>query len=266
MSKQKHGPRVLTVDIETSPLLCHVWSLWQTQNIAVGQLKADWFVLAWAAKWLGSSSMIYRDQRSAKNLEDDSAILKELWALLDEADIVVGQNVKSFDLRKINARFAIHGLKPPSPYRVIDTKELAKKNFDFTSAGLEYLSEKLCKRYKKLKHKKFPGFELWKECLRGNPAAWREMERYNRFDVLATEELYEHLAPWGSGIDFNAYRDGEISCNCGSHNLQRRGFGYTKTGKYQQFVCNDCGAWMRATGEKNNLLTPEQRKLIRKVR
>lgn len=63
------------------------------------------------------------------------------------------------------------------------------------------MTDKFCKKYKKLKHKKFPGHELWKECLKGNKEAWNEMRKYNIHDVLATEELYNVLKQW----DFRKY-------------------------------------------------------------
>ena len=86
-----------------------------------------------------------------------------MWKLLDEADIVIGQNSKAFDIKKLNARFIIHGMQPPSSYRQIDTKILAKKHFNFTSNKLEYLSDKLNVKYKKQTKRKFSGFEMWKE-------------------------------------------------------------------------------------------------------
>jgi hypothetical protein len=125
------------------------------------------------------------------------------------------------------------------------------------------MSEKLCVKFKKLKHKQFGGFELWKECLAKNPLAWREMEKYNKHDVLALEELYQKLAPWGSGIDFNVYKPhAHNECNCGSTEFQRRGYEYTKRGKFQRLQCKKCGAWHT---DSNNMLS-ETKKLSLKER
>src|SRR5271154_973437 len=178
-------PRVLLFDIETAPMLGYVWSLWEN-NIALNQLYKDWSVLSWSAKWLEDppDKIMYADQRSAKNVEDDKNILKQIWKLLDKADIVIAQNGRAFDHKKLNARFVLNGMKPPSTYKIIDTLLIAKKHFAFTSNKLEYMSDKLCTKYKKLKHKEFPGFEMWLECLAGNKKAWKEMELYNKHDVL----------------------------------------------------------------------------------
>lgn len=254
-------PRILLLDIETAPILGYVWSLWD-QNVALNQIKQDWFILSWAAKWLDEKGILYRDQRSAKNIENDKPILKPLWSLLNLADIIITQNGISFDSKKINARFILNGMKPPKPYKHIDTKVLAKRHFAFTSNRLEYMTEKLCVKYKKLKHPKFSGFELWKACLAGNISAWREMEKYNKHDVLSLEELYHKLAPWDTSINFNVYHDREDNvCQCGHPALQRRGFSYTATGKFQKFWCKSCGAW---TSGRTNLLSPIKRKSLHK--
>lgn len=238
-------PKILVMDIETRPLLASVWQLWEN-NVPLNMLERDWAVLSWAAKWVGSKKVFQKDQRRAKNVDNDKAILAEMWKLLDEADIVVTQNGKSFDVKKLNARFVIHGMKPPSSFKQIDTKLLAKKHFAFTSNSLEYMSDKLCVKYKKLKHKKFPGFELWSECLKGNQAAWREMARYNVHDVLATEELYGKLIPWDNAVNFNVYGD-EPACSCGSKEFKRNGFFYGSTGRSQRYSCKSCGSEFRET-------------------
>lgn len=239
-------PKVLLLDIETSPIISYVWGLFD-QNVPLNQIKQDWHLLSWAAKWLGEKKIMYEDQRKAKNIEDDSKIAKSIWKLLDEADIVITQNGKSFDIKKLNSRFIAHGFRPPAPFKQIDTLVLAKRYFGFTSNKLAYMTDKLCTKYKKLDHHKFSGFELWKECLAGNLKAWKEMEKYNKYDVLSLEELYNKLMPWDSNkTSFASYEDKVTNkCNCGSTAYQLRGYQLTKTGKYQRYQCLDCGSWFR---------------------
>ena len=242
----KQGPKILFMDIETAPIIASVWGLWD-QNVSLNMIKSDWHVLSWAAKWSGESKVMYADQSKAKNIEDDSKILKQIWDLLDQADIVVGQNGKNFDCKKLNARFILNGMQPPSSYKVIDTMLLAKKHFAFTSNKLEYMSDKLCTKYKKLKHSKFTGFDMWKECLAGNPEAWKEMEKYNKYDVLSLEELYTKLIPWDNAVNFDAYFEGQAShCTCGSTEWHKNGYSYGATGKYQRFYCKKCGSERRS--------------------
>lgn len=237
--------KILLFDIETAPIRAHVWGLWEN-NVGLNQIESDWHLLSWAAKWLGKSKVMYQDQRKATDIEDDLKLLKGIWDLLDEADIVITQNGKQFDSKKLNARFVIQGMQPPSSYKHIDTRQLAKKHFGFTSNKLEYMTDKLCKRYKKLKHKKFPGHELWTECLRGNIDAWKEMERYNKHDVLSLEELYKRLIPWDNAINFSVFRDDDtVVCTCGSTSFRRNGFFYSSVGKYQRYRCTECGSELR---------------------
>lgn len=260
--KKSKGPKVLLFDIETAPMLGYVWSLWEN-NVSLDQLHSDWHVLSWSAKWLGDkpSQIMYQDQRNAKVVSDDRNILKGIWKLLDEADIVITQNGKAFDHKKLNARFVYHGFQPPSTYRHIDTMLIAKKHFAFTSNKLAYMSDKLCTKYKKLKPSKFPGFSMWLECLAGNKAAWREMEKYNKYDVLALEELYTKLIPWDSSINFNAYSDDVVtSCKCGSIDIIKNGYSYTNLGKFNRYKCKSCGAETRS---RENLLSKDKKKALK---
>lgn len=258
--RRKQGPKILFLDIETAPILAYVWNLWD-QDVGLNQIKSDWFILAWAAKWLGdpASKIIYRDQSRAKNIEDDSQILREMWKLLDEADIIVTQNGKAFDEKKLNARFILNGMKPPSSFKHIDTAQIAKKKFAFTSNRLEYMTDKLCTKYKKQKHLKFSGFELWKECLAGNKKAWKEMEKYNKYDVLSLEELYKKLIPWDNSINFSIYYEDSLDriCSCGSKRFKKNGIKYTSVGKYQRYKCLDCGSEISG---RSNLLSKEKKR------
>lgn len=259
--KKPKGPKVLLLDIETAPILAYVWNIWQ-QDIGLNQIKSDWFILAWAAKWLGDppSKIMYQDQRKAKNIEDDKKLLEGIWKLLDEADIIVTQNGRAFDEKRLNARFILNGFPPPSSFKHIDTKRIAKKRFAFTSTRLEYMSGKLNKKYKKQKHNEFAGFELWTECLKGNKKAWKSMEKYNKYDVLSLEELYQKFQPWDNTVNFDIYTDEvEPRCNCGSTKFKKNGFGYTSVGKFQRYVCTECGSERRS---RKNLLSKEKKKSI----
>ena len=263
MAKKHVGPKVLVYDIETAPMLGYVWDIWD-QNVGLNQIYSDWYVLAWAAKWMheGPSKVMYQDQRKAKNIEDDKELLKGIWKLLDEADVVVTQNGKRFDEKKLNARFIVHGMQPPSSYQHIDTRQIAKRKFAFTSNKLEYMTDTLNKKYKKSKHAKFSGFELWKECLKGNKAAWKEMEHYNKYDVLSLEELYLKLQPWDNTLNVNLYTpdNHELLCACGSKKFKKNGFKYTSVGKYQRYKCLDCGSEMK---DRKNLFSKEKKEKLR---
>lgn len=230
-------PKVLLVDIETAPILAYVWQIWDV-NIPLNMIKSDWHLLSWSAKWLGKDEILYADQRKAKFINDDRKILEKLWKLLDEADLVVAQNGKKFDKKKIFARFIINGMNPPKDFRMIDTYQIAKQKFGFTSNKLEHLSKILDLEIKKDQHKDFPGFTLWEQCLARNPKAWVEMEKYNKLDVLSLEKLYTKLSPWDASVNFTIFNG---KCSCGSSEFVKKGFRYTDSAKYQRMVCKKCG-------------------------
>lgn len=248
-------PKILTLDIETAPIEACVWSLWK-QNVGLNQIVTEWSLLSYAAKWLDKKRVIYSDNRNEDNPRDDGRLMGELWKLLDAADIVVAQNGVQFDLRKIKARFVMLGYPPFSPVRVIDTMLESRKAFAFTSNKLEWLTDKLAE-HKKLKHKKFPGFELWTECLAGNPAAWDEMKRYNIQDIKGTEEVYLVIRPWIVGhpnIALYDTNDHTTRCPCcGSADIEEDGYAFTQVSQYVRYHCTECGAWSRSRYTINSL-------------
>ena len=101
--------------------------------------------------------------------------------------------------------------------------------------------------------------ELWTECLKGNKKAWVAMREYNIFDVLATEELYKKLIPFGSPVNFSVYYEGDQAvCSCGNTKFINNGHYYTAAGKFQRRQCTACRSSIRA---KTNLF----KGIIRKV-
>lgn len=249
------GPKILFLDIETAPLRAFIWSMWQ-QGVSLNQIDTDWFIMSYCAKWGHSDEVFYEDLRGTVYTEDDTKLLAGLWKLLDEADFVVTQNGKKFDIKKINARLIMKGFTKPSTFRQIDTLEIAKRQFGFTSRKLEYMTEKLCKLHVKKKHKKFPGQELWNECLQDNFEAWDEMEDYNKGDVLSLEELYTLFISWDNTLpNFDLYQDEVTDMSDWVEN----GFHYTNLGKYQRYRNVKTGQQRRG---RVNLLSKEKRESL----
>ncbi len=242
-------PRILTLDIETVPLESYTWGIWE-QNVSLDMIKTEWSILSFAAKWLDSKKVIYADTmgRGVAKVRDDKALVGEIWKLLDAADIVIAQNGARFDIKKINSRLIIHGHGPYSPIRVVDTLSVARKHFGFTSNKLEWQSKYLTDSPKS-KHRKYPGFELWAECLKDNPQARAELKKYNIQDVISTEKLYLKQRPWISNhpnMGTYAWNDEAASCpKCDSRHLQSRGYAVLQAGVYHRFQCQDCGGWSR---------------------
>src|ERR1700676_4819995 len=172
--------KILYLDIETAPSLGWVWAKWQTNVI---DFKSDWYILSVAWKWAHENEVhvLGLDDFPGykRRHEDDKALLKKIWKLLDEADIVIAHNGDGFDLPKINTRFLTHKLNSPTPYKTVDTLKIARKVFMFDSNKLDDLGRYLGVG-RKLPH---TGFNLWKGCMSGDLESWETMKQYNAHDV-----------------------------------------------------------------------------------
>lgn len=239
------GAKILLFDLETSPLEVYLWGLRQNGWVSPKMIKKDWSILSWSAKWLFDdvvmSGVVRVDE--AYNREDAS-VVDELWALLDEADIIVAHNGARFDVRRMNARFALNGLTPPMPYRVVDTLRVIRRQFDFAAYNLDYVNGLFGLETKKGNEE---GMRLWKDCVSGDPdrakIALEKMSRYCDNDVMILEELYVEIRAWIKGHpNMGLYVDteGEKCTNCGSTDLDWRGKYYTPAGRYRAFRCK-CG-------------------------
>jgi hypothetical protein len=235
------APRILVVDIETTPLEAYVWQMnvWKAR-INDEAVISKWFMLTWSAKWLFSKDvMSMRLTGDEVKQEDDSRIVKELWGILNQADIVIAHNGDSFDVPNMNTRFIINGLPPTKPYQTIDTLRIAQRQFGFSHNSLNALASVFG-----FDPKIETNFDLWKRCKNGNNDALGEMEIYNRHDVELLEEVYLKLRPWiKSHPNLGLYMemDGEVCPNCGSEHLISEGYYYTQVGKYEAVRC-ECGA------------------------
>jgi len=253
--------KILHIDIETSPNTAHVWGLWQ-QNVSLNQLQESSYTMCWAAKWHGDKHVIFKSVKIAKSGKKTrvKSMLKHIWRLLDEADAVVHYNGCKFDIPTLNKEFLLHGMTPPSPYHQIDLLRVARKQFRFPSNKLDYVAQQLgCGG--KVKH---IGHELWVRCMAGDKKSWKDMEKYNKQDVVLLEEVYNKLLPWITSHPNHAlYTDIErpVCTNCGSSHVVRKGTETTKSMSYQRFKCAKCDTNMRgkvselSKDKKRNILT-----------
>lgn len=231
--------KILFLDIETAPNLAYVWGLYR-QNVSIKQLVDSSYTLCFAAKWKGDDEL-YSFSIASPGFR---RMIREAHKMLSEADAVVGWNISKFDLPTLNKEFILCGMKPPSPYKVIDLLKVSKQKFRFPSQKLDYVSQALGvgkKRDEDLT------METWLKCMSSKKAEeWSTMIEYNKQDVVLVERLYEKMLPWLTNhLSYSAFHQSLCCPNCGSTKYQARGWHYTKTQRYKRLQCHQCGAWFR---------------------
>lgn len=236
------SPKILTLDIETSPNLAHVWSLWN-QNISLAQLMESGEVIGFGAKWKHEPEKIFFHS----NFHDGHRVMvEEAWEFLDEADIVIHFNGSKFDIPHLNTEFWKAGFEPPSAFQEIDLFKVIKSRFWLPSYKLQYAST-FIGLPGKVQHE---GHSLWVKCLQNDPEAWESMKKYCCQDVRVTEQLYDKLVPWISKHpNLGLYASDELMhCpNCSSTELTKNGFRYLASRTYQRYRCTSCGKESRST-------------------
>ena len=236
-------PRVLLYDIETSPLLTWNWGIWQQNAIRV---KQEFTILSVAWRWLGQKAIHVVAQCDFEDYVpgevDDYNVVATLHELFEKADIVVAHNGNKFDQAKSRARMVVHGLEPPTGFKEVDTLQVARKQFKFTSNRLD----DLCRVLGIGEKHETGGFSTWEGCMEGDEKAWRKMKTYNRHDVILLEALYLRLLPWMTNHpNMAVMSDKPDGCpKCGANqpgDIQSRGWRYYQVTKRRAFRCYRCG-------------------------
>lgn len=211
-------------------MVTYTWGLYE-QNV-IKKLKQS-TILSFSYKWLHGKTQV-----EACDTQTEFQLLQKLHILLDKANIVIAHNGDAFDIKKINSRFMIHKIPPPSPYVTIDTKKAFKSVAGFDSNSLNNLGIDLGEG-EKVEHR---GFPMWEGCMAGNKKDWADMKRYNKQDVELLERIYLRVRPWIKTHPSVVLQDKtSLRCQrCASDNLKKSGFRYTKTTKIQRYFCNNC--------------------------
>lgn len=261
-------PNIILLDVETSPQLGYTWGSYEQNVLAVLEpvkiICAAWKQLS--EKKVSCKSLPDYDGYKG-GVVDDTKLVLELWDVLDRADIILGHNLDSFDIKVINARFIAHGLNAPSDYKSVDTLKAAKKYFKFNNNTLNELGKYL----KEGQKAPTGGFDTWLKCMAGEKVSWDRMVKYNIQDVLLLERVYLRLRPFMANhpnlnliTPDKAKKTGEHLCgSCQSSDTVKRGFAITKAGRYQRWQCNNCGSWSSGLYERVQRAETEGREKVK---
>lgn len=245
--KPVSGPKILLIDLETTPIGAHVYGLFD-QNVGLSGISEEWSIYSVACQWLGDTAVAYHDTFEQADRRDDRALCQTIWGYVDKADIVIAHNGRAFDMKKVRARMLMHGLPPPAPVRVYDTLLVARRVAKMTSNKLAWLSKYLASQ-EKIDHAEFPGVTLALEFLRGNSKARRVNHKYNVRDITTLKDVYLALRPYDNAhpnLGVYAEDPDKPACpRCASQDMKEDGLHHTNVSVYQRFRCNSCGSWSR---------------------
>lgn len=260
------GAKVLFLDLEVSASIVAAFSMFKHFSTPDHVIEFP-YILTYAVNWLHESEDdvecfgLDDFDTFADDPKDDYELVLRLWQLLDQADIVVGQNIERFDNGWLNQRFAYHNLPNPSPYRLIDTLKGLKKSMALPSNSLGYST-----KYFNLGHNKLhnEGISLWIRCMQGDKQAFKSMKEYNVGDIPTLRELYLKIRSFIPNHPNVALYFGDqdvMRCMvCGSTELTKLdSSAYTNLSIFDAYRCDDCGT-VKRTGQATN--TTAQRKLL----
>ena len=233
-------PRILLLDIETKPALAYTFGI-RDQHITYKQLMPGQHggTICVGVGWHGEKTVkVYSDWDHGHR-----EMLERVHALLDEADAVCTYNGARFDLPKLNGEFMLAGMPPPAPPTQIDVFKTVRK-MGLISSKLDYIAPALGLGGK-VKHE---GLEMWIAVMNGDPKAQRKMARYCAGDVRLLGQVYERIKPYILDHPHLKDRRADFCAQCGSNNLENRGWRRTKAFRIARVQCRSCGGW--STGRR----------------
>lgn len=233
--------RITALDCETSPATFIGWpQIGRPTTVSLDQLIEPSRLLCFVAQERGKRIEFLAEWQDGGH----ERMVREAHRILDEADVVVHFNGRSFDERWFNTEFVRAGLTPPSPYFSVDLFQVSKR-FYLHSHKLQHVSTHLVDAGGKVAH---TGLQLWKDVMAGDAKARRLMEKYNRGDVAVLWKVMDQLLPWIKMPNALLHGAPEGACTrCASTDVERRGYATLLTGTYARFRCRTCGGWFRGT-------------------
>jgi len=173
---------------------------------------------------------------------NDKQLLADVSRDLSAADCWVSWYGSRFDVPYVQSRLILHRLPIMPPVQHVDAWRIAKYKMKLNSNRLASVSAFL-----ELEEKTPLSGPIWIRAAAGHRESVRYVQEHCKQDVLVLEQAYKRIRPLSTNHPALGVVSGQRhSCpNCGSVEVQRRGFAYTRLGKYYRFQCTTCGAWSR---------------------
>lgn len=179
---------------------------------------------------------------------DDKGLVEHFASVFAECDYHVTWYGLRFDHPFIETKLMKYGLGPLPPKPHIDLWRTARYKLRLHSNRLASVSE-----YLEIKDRKTEmNFGTWMRAAHGDKSALKEIRHHCKMDVLVLEQVFEKMRPWVNEQPVEGIYNPSMNCiSCGSGHITRQGTKITRTRRYQQWKCQNCGKWMRSRlGEK----------------
>lgn len=181
-------------DLETSPALFYGWSTGM-QYVGANQLKTGTETKIITAQYkdylIDKKSKYLTWDWHGKQGGNDESLVEEFTRIINQADIVIAQNGKSFDIKVLQERAKALGLPPVNIDFTIDTLTASRSSFRTMSHKLDYRS----KQYG-LGGKDKMELQDWIQVVEGNEKALNKMIKYGLKDNDDTEIIFWRELPY----------------------------------------------------------------------
>lgn len=230
-----HQAKILFFDLEVSrAIVAGYGNKWEFKVVKFLQHQK---LMCYAYKFQGDKKITFIHMHQFKTYRD---FVQSLADVLSEADIVVAHNLKRFDEPMSNTFFVTEGIKPPTPYKTVDTLLVARRVFKFPSNSLNDLAEHLGIGSKL----SITYADLEDDFMSAKPKrkTIKLMDEYNRKDVEILERLYDiELPHMKNHPNVAVYGDGSGCPACGHPKFwTERGLRVTSTMRYKSLRCKKC--------------------------
>ena len=237
--------RILVADIERIPgeVVHQFWDLGDMKNrrFHPDEVRSWPRTICWSAAWYDRPKKIM--QAAEWEVGGADAMLRKIWDLYDEADIVVGHNIRSFDDKHLKGAWLEMGLPSPRPWQTVDTLSIARREFGFESKTLDALCKRLGVAAKTDAYDK----KVAEAAIAGDVEAQQRLLAYNAGDITATIGLYDRLRPYIKGHPHLGLGIGEDrACpNCGGTKFVKIDNVRTTQTVYAAMRCSNCQSVVR---------------------
>ena len=243
----KNGMKVLHLDIETSPMLVYTHYIGSKVSLSHGQIKqgAESKVICTQYMWETDKEAKYIPWKGKAGNWDDTLVLQKTAELIKQSDLIIGQNLDSFDMKVLQGRMVTLGLEPFDYDLTLDVLKMSRKSFRFASQKLDHRAKQYGNRGKDRMY-----FDDWIDVVEGTVPVSAKMGPYGCQDVTETRFVLHK--------EFDGYRnlplkvqklilsfltpDKKLYCDrCAKRRQRRYDIKVKQRKDFKEVSCNRCG-------------------------